>query len=440
MPRVKPTTGNQNERGAQVFEARAPGMLDVMGGVSAHDGGTCLAWPLRCEAVARVSLSQNSTLEASWSRDKNEPLTVATSEWLALDFARARKYLQEQNFIWAASTLGALLVLRDEGRLPQGNFGLRFQLQSDVPCDAGLFFRASAEVAAVRALNQALGLGLGDDGVARLCRRTHREMGDLTQSSAEHAMVAHCRTERLLRVKCQPDLVQGHIALPGGLELWGIHSGTKQSRARSTFEKARMGAAMGQQALRSKVANLMRGPDGQQYLANIGPDIWRALRQTVPEAMAGREFIERFGAPEATEVEAGETYSVRLPTEHPVYEADRVQRFAALLEAVEENEGARNEILRAVGELMVQSHFSYDHRWGLASPETDLLVRLAREAGPSQGVYGARVLGRGGGGTVVVLADSRKNPRVGEVLASLASRYAQQTGLAPHLFGDAGAL
>ena len=41
---------------------------------------------------------------------------------------------------------------------------------------------------------------------------------------------------------------------------------------------------------------------------------------------------------------------------------------------------------------MYASHWSYGRRIGLGAPETDLLVRLAREAGPCAGIYGANAI------------------------------------------------
>jgi L-arabinokinase len=179
----------------------------------------------------------------------------------------------------------------------------------------------------------------------------------------------------------------------------------------------------------------MRGPDGNFYLVNLGSDIWRGIREQIPEQMSGREFLDRYQSHDDTTtiVDPDETYLVRLATEHPVYETDRTRRFAALLRAAQENPNAREPVLRLAGELMIQSHFSYDHRCKLSSPETDLLVKLAREAGPQQGIYGAKITGGGAGGTVAILADRRQNPDLESTLEAICAAYESESGRRPQL-------
>ena len=67
---------------------------------------------------------------------------------------------------------------------------------------------------------------------------------------------------------------------------------------------------------------------------------------------------------------------------------------------------------------------------GLGSERTDLLVRLAREAGPRAGLCGAKITGGGSGGTVAILARSD----AGGAVARVAELYRGQTGHAPIIF------
>ena len=55
-----------------------------------------------------------------------------------------------------------------------------------------------------------------------------------------------------------------------------------------------------------------------------------------------------------------------------------------------------------IGELMTASHWSYGQRCGLGSPSADLLVSLIKEHGQRNGIHGAKITGRGGGGTICV--------------------------------------
>jgi L-arabinokinase len=96
-------------------------------------------------------------------------------------------------------------------------------------------------------------------------------------------------------------------------------------------------------------------------------------------------------------------------------------------------DAARNELLSAAGDLMIQSHFSYDHRCNLGSAETDLLVSLLREQGATQGVLGAKITGGGAGGTVAFWPDRRRNNNLEATLQTVMHEYSQRTGYEPQL-------
>jgi len=421
-----------------IHESRAPGRLDVMGGISDYAGGTCLEWPLQCATTARAQLARDGRILAYSATAQAEgwapSIEVAASFWMALDAAGARKYLHGRNASWGAYVLGALLILRDENRLPP-DFGLRLWLDSDVPSGAGVSSSASVEVATLQVLAAAFELDLDGPSIAFLGQRVENQIANAPCGIMDQMTVAVGREAHLLRLKCQPAIIEGFEALPEGVEVCGLDSGAKHSVGGGGYGLARAGAMMGRRILRDTLPEAMRGPDGALYLANIGSDIWRALRHQIPEKMPGRDFLAAFGShhDEATSIEPNLEYSVRLPTEHPIYEAERAQRFSALLRAARHNPAARHELLQAAGELMVQSHFSYSHRCGLGSPGTDLLVQLAREAGAQAGIYGAKITGGGQGGTVAFLTDRARNVDVDAVLESIRNDYQAQSGNASRL-------
>jgi L-arabinokinase len=123
-----------------------------------------------------------------------------------------------------------------------------------------------------------------------------------------------------------------------------------------------------------------------------------------------------------TRIDPTESYPVRGAVEHAVYENHRVQRFMERLEQAARNPRA----LEAAGRLMYASHWSYGHRIGLGAPETDLLVRLARQTGPAGGIYGAKITGGGSGGTVALLTASDARPAI----EAIAAEYRNRTGQA----------
>src|SRR5262249_15989082 len=106
------------------------------------------------------------------------------------------------------------------------------------------------------------------------------------------------------------------------------------------------------------------------------------------------------------------------------YEHHRVRLFAELLHGKINEEG-----MKLAGELMYQSHASYS-ACGLGSAATDRIVQLAREAGPEQGLYGAKITGGGSGGTVAILS----HRDAGAAVARVAEKYASETGYQPYIF------
>jgi len=168
------------------------------------------------------------------------------------------------------------------------------------------------------------------------------------------------------------------------------------------------------------------------YLANITPsELARDFADWLPNRMHGAEFLARYGGitDAVTRVKPEVWYPVRQATSHPVYESDRVTRFGELLSTgLEHADGAVS-----MGALMFRSHASYS-ACGLGSDGTDRLVDLVIEAGPTQGLFGAKITGGGSGGTVAVFGTEAARSAVHHI----ARQYEQETGVRAHVFDGSG--
>jgi L-arabinokinase len=173
------------------------------------------------------------------------------------------------------------------------------------------------------------------------------------------------------------------------------------------------------------------------YLANLDPDDYKQLfRPHVPEVINGQVFLDRYGATvdTATVVDPGADYAVQHATDHHVLEARRARNFAEAIQqagAAEPRSREQGKRLDRAGHLMYASHLSYTMDAMLGAPECDLLVKLVRER-ESAGLYGAKITGGGGGGTVAVLADA--GGRADAALEEVMREYRSVTGLEPELF------
>ncbi|HEX8916016.1 MAG TPA: hypothetical protein VF796_26955, partial [Humisphaera sp.] len=191
-----------------------------------------------------------------------------------------------------------------------------------------------------------------------------------------------------------------------------------------------IGAAAGRELL----SDPMNG-----YLANLDPDDYkRIFRPRLPDRIRGGEFLLKYGKTidAATRVEPDTTYEVVHAADHHVLEARRVRNFARFLEEANamgpQAIGSRDRglTLDKAGHLMYASHQSYGMDAMLGCPEADALVDLLR-AREKQGIYGAKITGGGGGGTVAVLCET--GDVVDRAIADAMAAYRQKTGITPTL-------
>jgi galactokinase len=431
--------------GSPIVVARAPGRLDVMGGIADYSGSLVLQWPIREATVVAVQAVSKPDLQlvSLATKDGRETRSIeldsrTTRQLLEGDYDAARRWFaRDPSMHWAAYVVGVLVVLERELGL-QFDCGLRILIESRVPEGKGVSSSAALEVATMQAVTGLVGSTLDGRELARLCQMAENFVVGAPCGIMDQMTSALGQTDALLALLCQPAKVQGFVLLPPSIRFWGIDSGIRHAVSGSDYTSVRTGAFMGYRLLAEQAGlkTVARTGDGilriddprwSGFLANLSPvEFDRDFASRLPTELRGEEFLARYGGTTdtVTRVEPQRTYAVRQPTAHPVHENARVRRFAALLEA-----HLDETALREMGELMYASHASYS-ACGLGSDGTDLLVELVREAGPAGGLFGAKITGGGSGGTVVILGRAD----AGEAVAGIASRYRQATGREPYLF------
>jgi galactokinase len=329
-----------------------------------------------------------------------------------------------------------LLALRDGDFVAAQQIaktGAALLLASDIAPRAGLASTGSAVVASVLAWCGMFKIVLTTQQQLALSAQVHANLTcDSTPDGSDLSQVAAAlfARESQLQVFDPQTMQRTFVALPDDVTLYGFTCSEYHQNSDDVYRKARCATFMGRRILRDLIPHEMRANDDNLHLANVSVDVWRALRDLIPAKMRGRDFLQQFGdhKDERTEIESETEYSIRLAAEHPIYENARTERFVALLRAAQNNPVAREPLLIAAGELMIQSHCSYDHRYALRSPETNLAVELCRKHGARQGIPGAKLTGRNIGGTVAVLCDKRKNPDIETLLQQIICKYEKQTG------------
>ncbi len=403
---------------------RAPGRLDVMGGVADYSGAL-VAEATIAEAALIALRWRTDNVWRFWSLAPGSEMPGLHAQ-LSLDvfFGRhgLRDYAEVQAELtgdsqsrWAAYLAGCVFVLMAEGHAPALRAGANVLLRSTVPLGAGVSSSAAIEVAMMQALNVALGLNLDGVTLARLAQQAENKVVGAPCGIMDQMASALGVQNSLLAILCQPHEVQGTQHWPDDVRLFGINSNVAHSVGGGAYARARVAAFMARRLI------------GVDYLANaMWPLMGGHLGPPLPETINGADFLRTYGetGDSVTRIDPSVTYPVRAAAEHGIKENRRARMFLKML--------ARPDIditLPAAGAYMGQSHESYT-RLGLGSAETDLLVTLARRAGYSRGIYGAKITGGGSGGTVAFLT---RGANAEQTLQNIAAQYQQQTGLVPQI-------
>ncbi len=477
---------------------RAPGRLDVMGGIADYSGSTVLQMPIAEAAHVALQL-QSPRKQRLWRHMHHRhhqmhstitsPTTAATATAPALagdsadnedtslhppvppalrivslnadvtnrgpafdmdlqellidgespiSYAAAREYFRKDPALtWAAYIAGGIVVLMHEKGMKLRGEGIAMLVSSEVPEGKGVSSSAAVEVAAMSALAAAHDIHLTGRELAILCQKVENLIVGAPCGVMDQMASSLGEAGWLLALRCQPAEVEKPVHIPNHLKFWGIDSGIRHSVGGSDYGAVRVGAFMGFKILKNSFEKA-KNESAVDYLAEILPSAFRyRLERKLPETLTGKEFLATYKEhiDTVTTIDANQSYAVRVPTGHPIYENFRVLCFRQALAAEGTSIGQQMEVL---GELMLQSHSSYS-ACGLGSDGTDRLVELVLEeklaaaaAGREPSVFGAKITGGGCGGTVCVLSTADEAGE--QAVKRITARYEAETGHAPYIF------
>jgi galactokinase len=425
-------------KGQPVFIARAPGRLDVMGGIADYSGSLVLQWPIR--EATRVALRRwpvrqlriLSTGPQGHDRRCDVPLELVSDPDRPYEEARAW-FAADPDRHWAAYVAGVFHVLAREERV-RFDEGAAILIDSDVPEGKGVSSSAAIEAATMEAVLAAWRVPIDPRRRAILCQQAENLIVGAPCGIMDQMATILGESGSLMALRCQPADFLGSVRLPDNLAVWGIDSGIRHAVTGADYGAVRTGAFMGYRILAALVGLRVtpadrdghvhvEDPRWHGYLANVGVETFAQYAPDLPEELDGVAFLERYqGTTDpVTRVDPNRRYAVRIPAAHPVHEHERVTEWFRQLES--------NPDACRLGVLMDQSHASYS-ACGLGSAGTDRLVVLARQAGFRRGIFGAKITGGGSGGTVAVLADAGAR----DVVHDIARRYVEETGRGGYVF------
>jgi galactokinase len=429
--------------GDSVFVTRAPGRLDVMGGIADYSGALVLQWPIReATRVALLPWTERRVSITSIGRGSERhcdvPLDLIADAHRPYDAVRAW-FAGDPARHWAAYVAGIFHVLSREHGVHFPN-GAAILIESDVPEGKGVSSSAAIEAATMEAVVEAWRVQLEPRMRAVCCQQVENLIVGAPCGVMDQMASICGEAGSLMALLCQPAEFQGSVRLPDGLGVWGIDSGIRHAVTGADYGAVRVGAFMGYRVL-AALAGLRVTPGRREshvhvddprwggYLANVGGAAFRRFEQDIPETLDGEAFLARYNGTTdlVTSVDPARRYAIRTPTAHPIYEHERVTEWAGLL-TVSPSAAAAPDAAR-LGALMYESHASYS-ACGLGSDGTNRLVSLARAAGSGRGIHGAKITGGGSGGTVALLADAS----AGDTVRAIAREYAGDTGRDAYVF------
>ncbi len=282
---------------------------------------------------------------------------------------------------WADHVRGVTWALAEAGHRA-GGFAAR--VRSAIPAGAGLGSSAALEVAVLRALRDAYALQIDDLALGLLAHRAESGLVGARVGTMDHLASSLGRDGEALLIDART-LATLRVPLPPDLALVVIDSGIAHEHATGEYNTRREECA---EAARRLGVRALRDANSA--------DIER-LRRADP-------VLARRAA-------------------HVVRENDRVRTFVSALRGGE---------LAICGQILDASHASLRDSFEVSLPEIDILVRSLRA---QDGVYGARLVGGGFGGSVLGIA---RPDRASAAARAAADAYGRATGRTPRVLLPVG--
>lgn len=245
--------------GAPIRIARAPGRLDVFGGLGGERASFALALPT-AEAACCAVQARDDDLLRLWSpcRDglRTQMLSVRLGDLglpaAPIGYDEARAFLTaDPRDRWAGYLLGALLALAREHAVTPAH-GAEVLLHSDVPERCGVASSTAVTLAALRAFAQLFEVALSHAEQAQLVQRVEREVlaGDGALAPVMTSLLA--RPAELLLLRGGAADLQQRVQVPSDLEFVALATGggvaAVAGEAPSTCDRAlRFGEVLGQE-------------------------------------------------------------------------------------------------------------------------------------------------------------------------------------------------
>src|SRR2546421_48452 len=293
----------------ELMVTRAPGRLDLMGGIADYSGSLVLQWPIQGAVHVAIQRHGGKTLRIASVPDAPNKTArlfeINLDELLGADYSTLRaRFNDEPENHWAAYVAGAFPVLVRE-RNASFSEGADMLIRSAVPEGKGVSSSAALEVATMQAVATAYELNIAAEELALLCQKVENLVVGAPCGVMDQMTAACGEANRLLKLLCQPAELKGTVRLPDELEIWGIDSGIRHSVGGADYRTVRTAAFMGYRIIAELAGLSSKQSDAghlviadkrwKGYRANISREEFeRKHSAQIPEPMSGQNFLDNY--------------------------------------------------------------------------------------------------------------------------------------------------
>ncbi|MFX0115298.1 MAG: galactokinase [Candidatus Hodarchaeota archaeon] len=334
----------------EVLVTHAPGRVNLIGEHTDHQGGLVMPVCINLQITA-------------WASPREDQKFVVHSETLndtdCFDSSTITKSTGWKNYV--RGTVRAFC--ENSGNLN----GANIWITSTIPTGGGLSSSAALEMAILSTLEAIEGKKLSDEEAIHLCWKTETNFVGVSCGIMDQFIIRKGKKNYALRIDCR-DLTYEFVKMPTNAEILVIDTNFPRQLTFAPYNQRIQELAIAKQQLQSAGCQI-------QDLGEISPEMLA-------------KYASHLTSP----------YRQRL--EHVVSENERVRRFERNL--------IQND-LENVGKLLFQSHASLRDYFKASWERADALVTLSQSL---EGVYGARMVGAGWGGSVMMLIEASKSQEI----------------------------
>lgn len=353
----------------RVLVARAPGRINLIGEYTDFNEGFVLP-----AAVDR------EVLMAFVPRADKKCVMHSLNFGNVVEFEFDKLLQNDKNDPWGNYPKG---VVNEFKRIGAKLIGFNAVILGDVPVGGGMSSSAAIEAVTALCVKMLSRAVIPASRLARLCQKAENDFAGVRCGVMDQFAVLCGKEKKAMLLDCRT-LDVAHVPVPENLSFLVVNTKVRRDLASSEYNVRRF-----------------------QCEESV-----KALKRYFPYMKAIRDMSFSDFERVKEKLEPVQVKRVR----HVLYENERAKSAAAML--------AKKD-LQGFGNLLYESHESLKNDFDVSTEELDYVVDAAKQ---TEGVYGARLMGAGFGGCVLVAVQEEK---ANDAAKTISARYEEQFHVIP---------